>query len=102
MWRLQLTVSLILAGAILILVLGMAGCAYNWREPAADWKPLRRVYHFEDWTEVMRVCQRYAAFGSVNLACVQFLGSECHLWLPHDSPDWLRKHEEMHCDGWKH
>ena len=94
-------VALLLAGGIVVLVLGMLqGCAYNWRPPVQGWQPMTRVYHFEE--SVYEVCKSYVQFGALPLACVQFKRDECHIWLPKDPPAWLREHEERHCDGWTH
>ena len=93
---------------LLLLILGVnvSGCSviptysdeygYIWhlkRAPVA-----RDNWHYHVLSELFPVCRGGYACTTVSRKNKE----RCDMYIPLNAPKWVRKHEEMHCEGWDH
>lgn len=48
-------------------------------------------------------CRKAGVRGAFQIMACQFeIGDRCYLVLPMDTPNRYRRHENAHCNGWRH
>lgn len=94
-----------LIGVPLVLFFLLAGCAsyeYDWkRTNSASVKP----WLYVTVADVDATCRSFGTPASTSRrinGCAQWKPVGCIIILPHNSPKWIKEHEERHCEGWVH
>ena len=84
----------------LFLALLASGCtSIDMHKPAPPDCPIKQVNTYTVPHEVMSaVCQPYAPFGMVSLACTLLYPSQgkAEIWITPDAPQWVIDHERLH------
>jgi hypothetical protein len=84
----------------LVVLLLLSGCT-TWHR-VEPWPELRVIEHRVDHATMHEVCNKWVKWYEFPIACAVWDDRECHIWLTHDAPAWVRKHELKHCEGWMH
>lgn len=104
-WLLTVTVIVFFAAMCVTL----QGCSttenafdYRWTKTRpASVKPWLYVVAL-DVDAACRMHGARSAQGDRINGCAQWREFNCLIILPEGAPDWIRRHEERHCEGWSH
>lgn len=98
-WALAIAALMILG-----LVVSLSGCAsfdYDWvkTQPAAPKPWITVLVADADFT--CRTLQPASSLERI-FGCAHWTPKGCTIYLQADAPQWVKEHEERHCEGWHH